>query len=298
MFRIDYPKKSVLYPKMSEAPAMSILYDIHHKVRGFFGGRQGNSYRRTRTYARGVWHVTLMSEQVKQYREQGYTLYKEQLFSQEKLKALSDIFEEHWAAVGRKLNSELDTPHFRDERLLEFLLADEVLDLVEPILGPNIGLWSSHFICKEPLVGKQTPWHEDSAYWKGRMDRYDKIVTVWLAIDPSNRENGCMRVIPGTHTNGFSDYESVDVAQNIFPTEIKNIDKSNAVYFELDRGECSLHDSRIVHGAEANKSPHRRCGYTMRYFSTEARVIPEANQNFKIWLARGKDVAGNSFVNA
>ena len=93
----------------------------------------------------------LTQAEVDFYDEQGYALYKKQLFGEEKQTKLSEIFEEHWEAVGRRLNSELDTPHFRDERLLEFLLADEVLDLVEPLIGPNIGLWSSHFICKEPL---------------------------------------------------------------------------------------------------------------------------------------------------
>jgi hypothetical protein len=240
----------------------------------------------------------LSIEEVDFYRENGYALYKKQLFSQEKLDELSGIFEEQWEKVGRKLNSELDTPHFRDERLLKFLLSDEVLDLVEPLIGPNIGLWSSHFICKEPFIGKQTPWHEDSAYWKGRLSRYDKIVTVWLAIDRSSEENGCMRVIPGTHSNGFSNYESIaDQGDDIFDKEIRGLDESKAVYFELERGECSLHDSRIIHGAKPNPSPNRRCGYTMRYFSTEAKVFPEKNPGFKIWLARGQDIAGNPFIN-
>ncbi|OUS75538.1 phytanoyl-CoA dioxygenase [Paenibacillus sp. MY03] len=242
-------------------------------------------------------HAVISEQEAAYYRENGYLLHKKQLFGPEKMKELSDIFEEQWELVGRKLNSELDTPHFRDERLLKFLLSEEVLDLVEPIIGPNIGLWSSHFICKEPLVGKQTPWHEDSAYWKGRLSRFDKIVTVWLAIDPSNKENGCMRVIPGSHSNGFSDYEDVDGAQNIFETEIKNVDPEKAVYFELEPGECSLHDSRIIHGAAPNTSPYRRCGYTMRYFATDAKVIPEKNPGFKVWLARGVDLAGNPFVN-
>ncbi|WP_245599888.1 phytanoyl-CoA dioxygenase family protein [Paenibacillus harenae] len=242
--------------------------------------------------------VNLSTAEVEHYERYGYTLYKKQLFSQDKMTELSNIFEEQWEQVGRRLNSELDTPHFRDERLLKFLLSDEVLDLVEPIIGANIGLWSSHFICKEPLIGKQTPWHEDSAYWNGRLDRFDKIVTVWLAIDRSSKENGCMRVIPGTHNNGFSEYDQVDGNENIFETEIRKVDDSKAVYFELEPGECSLHDSRIIHGAAPNKSPLRRCGYTMRYFSTEAKVIEEKNANHKIWLARGKDLAGNRFVNA
>nr|WP_248757603.1 phytanoyl-CoA dioxygenase family protein [Paenibacillus sp. ATY16] len=242
-------------------------------------------------------NLLLTNDDVSYYAKNGYLLQKKPLFSPEKMQELSEIFEEQWAAVGKKLNSELDTPHFRDERLLKFLLSEEVLDLVEPLIGPNIGLWSSHFIAKEPFVGKQTPWHEDSAYWKGRIDRMDKIVTVWLAIDRSNKENGCMRVIPGTHNNGFSEYESVSEDSNIFNSQIKKVNDSEAVYFELEPGECSLHDSRIIHGAAANTSPFRRCGYTMRYFSTEARVIPEKNPGFKVWLARGKNIAGSQFVN-
>jgi len=54
---------------------------------------------------------------------------------------------------GSLLSDELDTPHFRDPRLLEFLLSDEALDIVQPIIGPNIGLWSSHFISKDPYTG-------------------------------------------------------------------------------------------------------------------------------------------------
>ncbi|WP_313639087.1 phytanoyl-CoA dioxygenase family protein [Paenibacillus sp.] len=231
------------------------------------------------------------------YQNNGYFLHKKQLFSADKMSKLQTIFEEQLAQKGSKLSDELDTPHFRDERLLEYLLSDEVLDLVEPFIGPNIGLWSSHFISKEPFTGRPTPWHEDSAYWNGRLSSFEKIITVWLALDRSSEENGCMRVIPGTHRNGFSEYEDVDSKNNLFASQIKNVDESKAVNFELEPGECSLHDSRIIHGAKANTSPYRRCGYTMRYFSTEAKVDLEKNANHKVWLARGKDIAGNPFVN-
>ena len=239
----------------------------------------------------------LTAQDVAFYRQNGYLLYHQQLFSEEKFSRLKAIFEEHLAQKGKKLSDELDTPHFRDPRLLEFLLSDEVLDLVEPIIGPNIALWSSHFICKDPYTGRATPWHEDSAYWNGRISAYNNIVTVWLALDRSTKENGCMRVIPGSHNNGFSDYEPVDRTSNTFDSQIKHVDDSKAVDFELEPGESSLHDARIMHGATANTSPLRRCGYTMRYLSTAARVYPEKNPGFKIWLARGKDLAGNTYTN-
>jgi ectoine hydroxylase-related dioxygenase (phytanoyl-CoA dioxygenase family) len=241
--------------------------------------------------------ATLIDQKVKDYRRDGYILYHHQIFAPERLEKLAGIFEEHLAEKGSKLSDELDTPHFRDPRLLHFLLGEEVLDLVEPITGPDIVLWSSHFICKDPYTGRATPWHEDSALWEGRVDNYDNIVTAWLALDRSTCENGCMRVIPGTHHNGFSDYVAADRATNTFSTQIAQVDETTAVDFELERGECSLHDSRIIHGAAANTSPYRRCGYTMRYLPASTRVFPERNQGHKLWLARGRDRAGNSYVN-
>ncbi|AVT34303.1 phytanoyl-CoA dioxygenase family protein [Plantactinospora sp. BC1] len=239
----------------------------------------------------------LTAQDVDFYRTNGYYLNREQLFSAEKLDTLEQIFTEHLADKGDKLSDELDTPHFRDPRLLDFLLSDEVLDLVEPLVGPDIALWTSHFISKDPLVGRATPWHEDSAYWNGRLSEYDRIVTVWLALGPSNRENGCMRVIPGSHDGGgFSDYVPTDKTVQTFHAEIPGVDESRAVYFELERGQCSLHDGRIIHGARPNTSDVRRTGYTMRYFPASVKVLPvPENEGWQIWLARGRDSAGNTY---
>lgn len=242
--------------------------------------------------------ATLTKEQVDSFRENGYCLLKDQLFAPDRFKELQDIFEDHLADKGDKLSDELDTPHFRDPRLLRFLMSDDVLDLVEPLVGPNIALWTSHFISKEPRTGRATPWHEDSAFWEGRLSAYDRIVTVWLALSPSTRENGCMRVIPGTHHNGFSEYQSVNQTVNTFHAEIIDVHESEAVYFELEPGECSLHDGRIIHEAAPNTSDIRRTGYTMRYFPASVQVLPvERNEGWKIWLARGEGLADNTYAN-
>jgi chlorinating enzyme len=239
----------------------------------------------------------LTPEQAAHYRREGYLLYHQPVFAPEKFEQLRAIFEEDLERYGHE---NLDTIHFRDARLLPFLLADEVLDLVEPVVGPDIGLWSSHFISKPPRVGKATPWHEDSAYWNGRISTMEGICTVWLAIDEATPENGCMRVIPGSHTHGFSEYEAVDRQQNIFGTQIKpgRVDESRAVYFTLAPNQCSLHEARLIHGARANTSDKRRAGYTMRYFPTASKIYPERNPNHKLWLARGRDLAGNRYENA
>ncbi len=239
----------------------------------------------------------LSPTQIEDFHRDGYTLFKQPVFSAERFGELKEIFEDDLSRYG---DSNLDTIHFRDERLMPFLMSDEILNLVEPIIGPNIGLWSSHFISKPALTGKATPWHEDSAYWNGRMSDMANIVTVWLALDRVFPENGSMGVIPGTHEGGFSEYERVDAAENIFETQVKGVDESKAVFFTLEPGECSIHDSRIIHGAHANTSEFRRAGYTMRYFPTSTKYFDDNKRNagHRIWLARGVDLAGNRFENA
>ncbi|MBC8143522.1 MAG: phytanoyl-CoA dioxygenase family protein [Armatimonadetes bacterium] len=241
----------------------------------------------------------LTPEETARYDRDGYLSYNKPVFAPEKFARLQAIFEED---LTRFSEAELDMIHKRDERLLEFLLSDEVLDLVEPLTGGNIGLWASHLISKSPFTGKATPWHEDSAYWNGRVSTMAGICTVWLALDKATPENGSMGVIPGSHVNGFSEYEAVDAAANIFSSEVKagTFDESKAVYFSLQPNECSLHEGRIIHGANANTSPMRRAGYTMRYFPLTSRVFQDnpRNAGHKIWLARGTDQAGNTFENA
>lgn len=233
---------------------------------------------------------TLLSkDDVERYRRDGYLTYHQPLFSPDQLRDLENIYNEHRAAHPERRADEFDTPHFEDERLMGYLLASPVLDLVECLLGPRFLLWSSHFICKEPHIGRATPWHTDADYWSGRANRYDQIVTVWLALDDVDRANGCMQVIPGSHLDAnFGTYREIDRATNTFARELVDFDTTHAVPLELRAGECSLHDARIAHGADPNRSPRRRLGYTMRYISAETTLVPERNVGHRTWVARDR----------
>ena len=65
-------------------------------------------------------------------------------------------------------------------------------------VGPNIALFASHYISKRPYDDQAVLWHQDGSYWP--LEPMD-VVTLWLAVDDSVPENGCMRVIPGTQTS-------------------------------------------------------------------------------------------------
>lgn len=244
-------------------------------------------------------HPRLSAAEVTMFEREGYLLFQRPVLKPDKFAGLKAHFEQilaDWLADPRMRSPEhMDVPHFFSPRLFDWIFDDDVLDLVEPIVGPDIALFSSHFICKPPAVGKRVPWHEDSAYWRGRLDPMH-VVTVWLAIDPSTPANGCMQVIPRTHHNGYSDYETVPGA--VFKTEIKmgQFDPARAVDCVLNPNEASLHNGRTVHGSSANTGMMRRCGFTMRFVSTRTRMTEHAgNADFPLYLARGRDRAGNSY---
>ena len=183
--------------------------------------------------------------------------------------------------------------------MLAWALDDAILGLVEPILGPDLALFSTHFICKPKGNGRRVPWHEDSAYWKGQIEPME-VATVWLALDPSLRENGCMMVIPGTHRTGrrgFSDYDAVDPSRNVFSNEILPAQREDErrVYLELQPNHCSLHNARIQHGSEPNTSSLRRCGWTMRFTSTAVKFADFKGLHH-VYLASGRDLGGNSYA--
>jgi hypothetical protein len=241
----------------------------------------------------------LTGEEIAHYNREGYLIMKDNLFAPGKFARLKDYFEAKLTRLPGDVRPEgMDVPHFTDTALFEWLFADEVLNVVEQLIGPDIALWSSHFICKPKGDGKRVPWHEDSAYWKNKLTPM-QVVTVWLAIDPSTRGNGCMYVVPRTHNHGFSDYDPVDTTINVFPTEITPAQRNDAlaVPCELQPGQASLHDGRIIHGSPPNHSAIRRCGYTLRYIPTTVKFDHENHGAYhQIYLARGRDHAGNMYA--
>jgi len=242
----------------------------------------------------------LTPQQVEAFRTDGYLIYKRPVLPQAKFDGLKACFEKILANLHAAETPEaMDVPHFMHPELFEWALDNAILDLVEPIIGPDIALFSTHFICKPKGNGKRVPWHEDSAYWRGQVDPME-VVTVWLALDPSTKENGCMMVIPRTHNEaqkGFSDYSNVDSSKNVFGNEIiqAHRDDSKRVYIELQPNQCSLHDGRIQHGSEPNTSNLRRCGWTIRFTSTAVKYTDFKGAH-QVYLARGRDLGGNTYA--
>ncbi len=147
----------------------------------------------------------------------------------------------------------------------EFGAQAEILTMVGQLIGEDIILWSSGYFGKPADVGKATPWHQDGGYWPIRPLA---TCTAWVALDDATPENGCMRMIPGSHKpQVLYDHDRNDADNLTLNQELpsRSFDETKAEYLELKAGQISLHDVYMVHCSAANTSPHRRRGITFRY---------------------------------
>lgn len=182
--------------------------------------------------------------------------------------------------------------HFEEPFIWELATHPKILDCAECLLGPNILLLATHFFCKYGPEEKFVAWHQDATYWGLEPPR---TLTVWYAVDDSDRENGCMRVIPGTHRNGIREHGKSEMQGNLLSINqevpITDEEERSAVDLELRAGEVSIHDGLLIHGSLPNHSTRRRCGLTLRYIPSYVRQI-HLNSVGKRWravLVRGED---------
>jgi|SRR5215510_11691485 len=160
-----------------------------------------------------------------------------------------------------------------------------VLDAVEDIIGPDILIHSSTIFSKYAEDEKFVSWHQDSHYWGLSEPR---LVSAWIALTDSTIENGCLRIVPGTHTHKFEHLEKPE-RTNILEkglTVADDLDETAAVDVVLRAGQMSFHHANIVHGSKPNKSMGPRIGFAVRYVAT---AVKQEKSHIRVILARGRD---------
>jgi len=192
---------------------------------------------------------------------------------------------------------------------LDLALDDDILDAVAQAIGPDIVLWGCHLFCKPAGKGLEVPMHQDGHYWPIKPLAN---CTVWIALDRSGPENGCLRVVPGSHRDRVLYTHRGDDSETLALDQVLNddaVDLGEAVDVVLEPGQMSLHDIYLVHGSAPNTSGRRRAGLALRYMPAtslfdrdfrsprveDALVRPDFARR-PIWLARGVDRhGGNDF---
>jgi hypothetical protein len=188
---------------------------------------------------------------------------------------------------------------------LELALDPDIVELVSGVIGDDVVLWGCHVFCKPPREGYETPWHQDGHYWPIRPLAN---CTVWVALEPSTVDNGCLRVIPRSHRGHVlhehlhEDRTDLTLNQRL----AAGFDERDAVDVQLQPGQMSLHDVYMIHGAKPNASAQRRTGVALRYmpstsvFERDLRPadgktgVPVDFAHRPLWLVRGVDRSGRN----
>ena len=120
-----------------------------------------------------------------------------------------------------------------------------------------------------------------------------EVVTLWLAVDDSLPENGCMRVIPGTQDMQLHEMKRHTEEANVLSSRLdpELVEEDRAVDIVVPAGGVSVHHPNIVHGSNANTSDRRRCGLTIRYIPTTTRIVSDGPWP-SAFLLRGEAVEG------
>jgi len=152
--------------------------------------------------------------------------------------------------------------------------------IAEQLIGGGLELDYDQLLAKPPGEAEAVfAWHQDMAYWIDTPDT--RTASLWLALDDSSVENGCMRFVPGTHLEPelrpHSPLTGDRGESHALFTELSSEDQPR--HAEIARGDCTVHNERVLHGSGGNTSERWRRAYIVAYRSA-LTVAEERRRGF------------------
>lgn len=152
-----------------------------------------------------------------------------------------------------------------------------ICDRIYGNVGP-IACYRAMFMNKPAYNGTPIPYHQDR--WPSLSK--DPRVSVWTALDPSTRANGCVKFFAGTHLRIFNPAHS---SSTLTDDQVRQLEaEREPVYMELEAGEAVMMHNWAVHGSDANISDRSRRGFSVCFM--EGDTVSENNQPFTIVFDR------------
>lgn len=130
--------------------------------------------------------------------------------------------------------------------------------LAEALVGEPVTVDQPEWFNKPPGTNHVTPPHQDNYYF---CLAPSNVVTIWMALDDVDTENGCLRYVAGSHLRGFRTHAKSKIlgfSQGII--DYTPDDFTREVAIPLQPGDVVAHHGMTIHRADANLSAtrHRR----------------------------------------
>ena len=170
----------------------------------------------------------------------------------------------------------------RSDVMLETYGNPSLLGAVESLYGEDFVPYAESIVIKLPGKGSPFAWHQDGSFMTG--EQPERGVNFGIYLYPSNEENGCLYVVPGSHRRGRVDLVSMVKEQGERLTD--------SIPVPVGPGDVIVHSRNLVHGSFSNTSDALRVtvyfGFLPReavtgvyeelHINRRARVIPLAVQ--------------------
>lgn len=157
--------------------------------------------------------------------------------------------------------------------------------IVQPLCGvlgaDRIALWTDKINLKRPREGSGFRWHQDSPYWSHVCTHCDQLPNVMITLDDADHENGCFRLIPGSHKRGF--LPGLDDGTRLAPlfTNPAEFDEETQWLAELPAGSLVVFSAHTVHGSQPNRSDRDRRAIVLTYQPADHPMFKhEGTRNF------------------
>jgi hypothetical protein len=149
---------------------------------------------------------------------------------------------------------------------------DALLDdarIVEPmceLVGSEaVAIWTDKLNLKRPREGSRFRWHQDSPYWAHFFRELERLPNVLLNLDDADEQNGCFRVIRGSHRRGILPGCEGEGRLGALFTHPDAFDLADQVPAEAPAGSLVFFSPHTVHGSEPNRSDAERRALVVTY---------------------------------
>jgi non-haem Fe2+, alpha-ketoglutarate-dependent halogenase len=213
---------------------------------------------------------SLTQAQVEHFRREGYAFPFDAIPAAEAASYVAKL-DSYDAILGEEAQKQLKIKaHVAAPWIVALARNKNIVDAVESLIGSDILLFGASMFSKKARDVRFVSWHQDAAYYG--LDPQEEV-TCWVGLTDADVENGCMRVMPGSHLGADAVHEETYDPQNMLGRgqTIRGIDDSKAVYMPVKAGQFSMHHERTIHGSMPNPSDRRRVGISFFYMPTHVR---------------------------
>ncbi len=160
----------------------------------------------------------------------------------------------------------IEPVHQLDSVLSELIDDPRITEPMQDLVGSeSLALWTDKLNLKRPHEGSGFGWHQDSPYWMHDCQHLDQLPNVYIALDDATRENGCLRLIRGSHLQGCLPGTEDGSQLGGFYTSLNCFDPADEVLLEAPAGSLAFFNAHTIHGSEPNQSDQPRRALVLTY---------------------------------